>query len=97
MGMFDYITVPKTYFQDILSRNQRRMIQSQVFQTKDLENCLLDYKIFKSFPNDSGHSFLEASNKKREENISEFYKTSGCTFTPFYTCRGCRDLCKQIC
>ena len=46
MGMFDYITVPKTYFQDILSRNQRRMLQSQVFQTKDLENCLLDYKIF---------------------------------------------------
>ena len=68
--MFDYITVPKTYFQDILSRNQRRMIQSQVFQTKDLENCLLDYKIFNNLAY-SQWNIKEIESGEAWENISK--------------------------
>ena len=39
-----------------------------------LLDIFLDYKIFKSFPNDSGHSFLEASNKKGNKIFLNFIK-----------------------
>ena len=47
MGMFDNITVPKAYLRSLLTKEQEKLVDRNDFQTKSLENCLWDYKVYK--------------------------------------------------
>tara|TARA_Y100001963_G_scaffold151772_1_gene235249 strand:- start:921 stop:1550 length:630 start_codon:yes stop_codon:yes gene_type:complete len=47
MGMFDDITVPKSYLRDLLTKNQEKLIKDNNYQTKSLVNALGQYKIYK--------------------------------------------------
>lgn len=47
MGMFDNITVPKTYLKSLLTKDQEKLIDRNDFQTKSLDNLLSDYKIYR--------------------------------------------------
>jgi len=45
MGMFDDITVPKSYLKGLLTKEQEKLIKDNSYQTKSLENFLAQYKI----------------------------------------------------
>lgn len=45
MGMFDDITVPKSYLKGLLTKEQEKLIKGNSYQTKSLENFLGQYKI----------------------------------------------------
>ena len=48
MGMFDEIIVPKSYLRDILGKKDESLFDTNhKFQTKDLENTLSLYKIYR--------------------------------------------------
>ena len=49
MGMFDEITVGRTYLKDLLTKEQEAIIKQgdDIYQTKDLKNLLGSYKIYK--------------------------------------------------
>jgi len=47
MGMFDDITVPKSYLKSLLTKEQEKLIKDNNYQTKSLENALYQYKIYK--------------------------------------------------
>jgi len=49
MGMFDDIIVPKSYLKDILDKKDERLFDTyHKFQTKDLENSLGVYKVYRN-------------------------------------------------
>ena len=52
MGMFDEITVGRTYLKDLLTKEQEAIIKQgdDIYQTKDLKNLLGSYKIYKRKP-----------------------------------------------
>lgn len=54
MGMFDDIIVPKSYLRGLLTKEQEKIIRGNNYQTKSLENCLRQYKVYrqKLFMND---------------------------------------------
>ena len=45
MGMFDDITVPKSYLRGLLTKDQEKLIVDNDYQTKSLENFLAQYKV----------------------------------------------------
>ena len=45
MGMFDDITVPKSYLKSLLTKDQERLVVDNDYQTKSLENFLAQYKV----------------------------------------------------
>ena len=45
MGMFDDIIVPKSYLKSLLTKEQEKLVYSNNYQTKSLENTLNQYKI----------------------------------------------------
>jgi len=45
MGMFDDITVPKSYLRGVLTKDQEKLIVDNDYQTKSLENFLAQYKV----------------------------------------------------
>ena len=45
MGMFDDITVPKSYLKSLLTKDQERLVVDNNYQTKSLENFLAQYKV----------------------------------------------------
>jgi len=45
MGMFDDITVPKSYLKSLLTKDQEKLIVDNDYQTKSLENFLAQYKV----------------------------------------------------
>jgi len=48
MGMFDEIIVPKSYLRDVLDKKDESLFDTNhKFQTKDLENALVTYKIYR--------------------------------------------------
>ena len=57
MGMFDDIIVPKSYLRGLLSKKEEKILKASKryggsvtgckFQTKDLENLLSTYKVYK--------------------------------------------------
>ena len=47
MGMFDDIIVPKSYLKDLLTKEQEKLVKSNNYQTKSLENFLGQYKVYK--------------------------------------------------
>jgi hypothetical protein len=48
MGMFDDIIVPKAYLKGLLSKKEEEILKTGCrFQTKDLENVLSTYKVYK--------------------------------------------------
>jgi hypothetical protein len=55
MGMFDDIIVPKSYLKSLLTKEQEKLVYSNDYQTKSLENTLNQYKIHrqKLFVNES--------------------------------------------
>jgi len=55
MGMFDDIIVPKSYLKSLLTKEQEKLVYSNSYQTKSLENTLNQYKIYrqKLFVNES--------------------------------------------
>jgi hypothetical protein len=49
MGMFDDIIVPKSYLKDILDKKEESLFDTyHKFQTKDLENSLAVYKVYRN-------------------------------------------------
>ena len=49
MGMFDDIIVPKSYLKDILDKKDESLFDTyHKFQTKDLENSLAVYKVYRN-------------------------------------------------
>jgi len=55
MGMFDDITVPKSYLKGLLTKEQEKIIRGNCYQTKSLDNALRQYKVYKQklFMNES--------------------------------------------
>ena len=47
MGMFDDIIVPKSYLKGLLTKEQEKLVKSNNYQTKSLENFLGQYKIYR--------------------------------------------------
>ena len=47
MGMFDDIIVPKSYLKGLLTKEQEKLVKSNNYQTKSLENFLGQYKVYK--------------------------------------------------
>ena len=48
MGLYDEISVPKSYLRNILSKFQERMLdKDHRFQTKDLDSAMGQYKVFR--------------------------------------------------
>lgn len=47
MGMFDDITVPKSYLKGLLTKEQEKLIVDNDYQTKSLENFLAQYKVYR--------------------------------------------------
>lgn len=47
MGMFDDIIVPKSYLKSLLTNEQEKLIKSNRYQTKSLENFLGTYKVYR--------------------------------------------------
>jgi len=47
MGMFDDITVPKSYLKGLLTKEQEKLIKDNNYQTKSLENFLGRYKVYR--------------------------------------------------
>ena len=45
--MFDNIKVPKAYLKSLLSKEQEKLVDRTDFQTKSLDNTLVDYKVYK--------------------------------------------------
>ena len=45
MGMFDDITVPKSYLKSLLTKDQEKLVVDNDYQTKSLENFLAQYKV----------------------------------------------------
>ena len=50
MGMFDDITVPKSYLRNLLSKKEEKLLAgSHSFQTKSLDNLMDEYKIHRKY------------------------------------------------
>jgi hypothetical protein len=50
MGMFDEIIIPKSYLKGILDKKDEKLFDTyHKFQTKDLENSLAVYKIYRGY------------------------------------------------
>ena len=50
MGMFDEIIIPKSYLRGILDKKDEKLFDTyHKFQTKDLENSLAVYKIYRGY------------------------------------------------
>ncbi len=50
MGMFDDITVPKSYLRNLLSKKEEKLLaSSHSFQTKSLDNLMDEYKIYRKY------------------------------------------------
>ena len=50
MGMFDDITVPKSYLRNLLSKKEEKLLaSSHSFQTKSLDNLMDEYKIHRKY------------------------------------------------
>jgi|19_taG_2_1085344.scaffolds.fasta_scaffold00083_8 hypothetical protein len=66
MGMFDDITVPKSYLKGLLTKEQEKLINDNNYQTKSLENALRRYKIYKQklFINDRDVVLQEKEDSK---------------------------------
>ena len=47
MGMFDDIIVPKSYLKGLLTVEQEKLVKSNNYQTKSLENFLGQYKVYR--------------------------------------------------
>ena len=47
MGMFDDIIVPKAYLKGLLTKEQEKLVKSNNYQTKSLENFLGQYKVYR--------------------------------------------------
>jgi len=47
MGMFDDITVPKSYLKGLLTKDQEGLVVDNDYQTKSLENFLAQYKVYR--------------------------------------------------
>ena len=65
MGMFDDIIVPKSYLRGILDKKDESLFDTHHrFQTKDLENSLAVYKIYRSQLYKRAHSEWTTSESK---------------------------------
>ena len=86
MGMFDEITVPKSYLRNLLGKEDEKLFKKDhVFQTKDLDNVMDLYKIHRrqlyklnrsgiTLEEGAQHTSLVDQWDKIEDNISiNFY------------------------
>ena len=81
MGMFDDIIVPKSYLRGLLDKEYEKCLETNhSFQTKDLENLLDIYKVyrqnlyFKEYPQ-LGDGLGEEKKKKQEDKWKKLTKT----------------------
>ena len=50
MGMFDEIMVPKGYLRSLLNKEDEKLLdKNHLFQTKDLDNLMDLYKIYRQY------------------------------------------------
>ena len=78
MGMFDDITVPKSYLRGLLTKDQEKLIVDNDYQTKSLENFLAQYKVHRQ------KLYIREGLKKGRINaggpfnkaLAEFYRNS---------------------
>jgi len=74
MGMFDDITVPKSYLKGLLTREQEKLIKDNNYQTKCLENFLGQYKVYRQ------KLFI----RKNKEWVKDTYNGKINFYTSFY-------------
>ena len=87
MGMFDEIEVGRTYLKDLLTKEQEKVLKSHdnMYQTKDLENCMFRYKISRrKLWKDKG-PFSLFSNGQKEKKKSNWVEEKISRDISFYT------------
>ena len=76
MGMFDEIMVPKGYLRSLLDKeNEKLLDKNHLFQTKDLDNLMDLYKVYRQYlykKDRSAHPFEEWEKVKKNVTI-RFY------------------------
>ena len=80
MGMFDDVIVPKSYLKGLLTKDQEKLLKSNNYQTKSLENFLGKYKIHRQ------RLYLkEGIFSKKDDNWKRYYYHGKVNFyTSFY-------------
>ena len=83
MGMFDEIVVPKAYLRNLLTKeNEKLLHKDHVFQTKDFENLLDVYKVYRQrlykrdregFEGTEVEDLTDKWNKVHEDAVVVFY------------------------
>ena len=85
MGMFDEIMVPKGYLRSLLDKeNEKLLDKNHLFQTKDLDNLMDLYKVYRQYlykKDRSAYPFEEWEKVKKNVTIRFYEYELACEFT----------------